>query len=326
VTAETKAAVTTETKVGIFVLASLAVMAFTLIRLVNAEFRGGGVKYRTYLRYAGGLEAGNDVLFAGIAAGKVMAVRPWTADPTRIEILLELKKGIPVNEKSVAKLGSISLMSDPALMITPGSNASRRLAPGAVIPSEEALSIDNLETEIDTLAKNANSLVVQAQGEFGGISTDARQLLGNLNSITGKPNQKRIETLLEQSNALLTDERPKIDHLADKLLTLTQHADAVMAKMGPVVEHADGAIQNANATVGDLRTKDLADLQSTLKEAQSLLATMQVMLRANDYKLDDTVENLRTATENLNQLTDSLKQRPWSLIRIKQDKDRKVPQ
>jgi ABC-type transporter Mla subunit MlaD len=326
VTAGTKAAVTTETKVGVFVLASIAVMVFTLIYLVNAEFRGGGVHYRTYLRYAGGLEAGNDVLFAGITAGKVMAVRPWAQDPTRIEILLQLKRGIPVNEKSVAKLGSISLMSDPALMITPGSNAARRLAPGAVIPSEEALSIDDLEGEVSTLAKNANTLVAQAQGELGGISTDTRKLLGNLNSITGPPNQKRIETLLEQTNGLVATERPKIDHIADQLLALTQHADAVMAKMGPVVDHADGAIQNANATVGDLRTKDLAELQSTLKEARDVLGTMQVMLRANDHKLDDTIENLRIATENLDQLTDSLKQRPWSLIRVKQDKDRKVPQ
>jgi len=326
VTAGTKAAVTTETKVGVFVLASIAVMVFTLIYLVNAEFRGGGVHFRTYLRYAGGLEAGNDVLFAGITAGKVMAVRPWAQDPTRIEILLQLKRGIPVNEKSVAKLGSISLMSDPALMITPGSNAARRLAPGAVIPSEEALSIDDLEGEISTLAKNANTLVAQAQGELGGISTDTRKLLGNLNSITGPQNQKRIETLLEQTNGLVATERPKIDHIADQLLALTQHADAVMAKMGPVVDHADGAIQNANATVGDLRTKDLAELQSTLKEARGLLANMQVMLRANDHKLDDTIENLRIATENLDQLTDSLKQRPWSLIRVKQDKDRKVPQ
>ncbi len=324
--AGTKAAVTTETKVGVFVLASIAVMVFTLIYLVNAEFRGGGVHYRTYLRYAGGLEAGNDVLFAGITAGKVMAVRPWAQDPTRIEILLQLKRGIPVNEKSVAKLGSISLMSDPALMITPGSNAARRLAPGAVIPSEEALSIDDLEGEVSTLAKNANTLVAQAQGELGGISTDTRKLLSNLNSITGPPNQKRIETLLEQTNGLVATERPKIDRIADQLLALAHHADAVMAKMGPVVDHADGAIQNANATVADLRTKDLAELQSTLKEARGLLANMQVILRTNDYKLDDTIENLRIATENLDQLTDSLKQRPWSLIRVKQDKDRKVPQ
>ncbi len=37
--------------------------------------------------------------------GKVTAVRPWTADPTKIEILLEVKQSTPLNEKSVAKLG-----------------------------------------------------------------------------------------------------------------------------------------------------------------------------------------------------------------------------
>jgi len=51
-----------------------------------------------------------------------------------------------------------------------------------------------------------------------------------------------------------------------------------------------------------------------------------MMVRANDDKIDDTMENLRVATENLDQLTDSVKQRPWSLIRIKQPKERAVPQ
>jgi len=318
--------VTTEAKVGIFVLASLALLAYTLIHLVNAEFLGGGVPYRTYLSYAGGLQAGNDVLFAGINAGKVKAVQPWAKDPTRIEILLELKQDIPVNEKSVAKLGSTSFMSDTALMISPGSNSAPRLPAGAVISSKESPSMDEFTGEIATVADNANGLITQAKGELGGISTDARTLLANLNSMTGQTNQKQVTVLLQQMNGLLADERPKIDHLADQLSALTQHADALMAKMGPVVDHADGAIQNANVTVGDLRTKDLAELESTMKEARSVLATMQVILRANDYKLDDTVENLRIATENLDQLTDSLKQRPWSLVRIKQDRDRKVPQ
>jgi hypothetical protein len=49
------------------------------------------------------------------------------------------------------------------------------------------------------------------------------------------------------------------------------------------------------------------------------------MVRANDYKINDTIENLRMATDNLGQLTDSVKQQPWSLIRIKQPIDRQVP-
>jgi phospholipid/cholesterol/gamma-HCH transport system substrate-binding protein len=296
---------------------------------MTAEFRGGSVPYRTYLSYAGGLEPGASVLFGGIQAGKVTKVRPWSSDPTRIEILLELSQGTPVNEKSVAKVGSVSVMSEPALLVSTGSNTAARLAAGTSIPSEEASSLSEIAGKMGAIADNANGLVTQLKEEVGVISTDTRRLLANLNTMTGTTNQERIETLLQQANGLLADERPKIDHIADRLLALTQHADAAILKAGPVIDHADGAIQTVNATVGDLREpmrKDLAELQSTLAEARSLLASMQVMVRANDYKIDDTIENLRTATDNLDQLTDSLKQRPWSLIRVKQPKDRKVPE
>jgi phospholipid/cholesterol/gamma-HCH transport system substrate-binding protein len=320
--------VTTEAKVGSFVLACVAVLAGTLICLLNVQSRRGGVPYRTYLRYAGGLEPGDSVLFGGIRAGKVTAVRPWAADPTRIEILLELKKGTPVNKKSVAKVGSLSLMSDPALAISTGSNAASRLAPGSVIPSAEAASLDDITGQMATVADHANDLILQVQGELGGISTDARRVLANLNSITNQTNQEQIASLLRQANGLLSEERPKIEHITDQMLALTQHADVVIRKTGPVMDHADGAIQNVNATVNDLRQpmrKDLVDLQSTLDQARSLLANIDLVVRANNYKIDDTMENLRTATDNLDQLTDSLKQRPWSLIRIKQPPEHKVP-
>jgi ABC-type transporter Mla subunit MlaD len=72
--------VTTEAKVGAFVLGCFSVLAFTLIYLINAQLGGHMVPYRTYLRYAGGLESGTSVLFGGIEVGKVTAVRP--AAPT----------------------------------------------------------------------------------------------------------------------------------------------------------------------------------------------------------------------------------------------------
>ena len=320
---------TTEAKVGIFVLVCLGILTGTLIFLLNAQFSGGKVSYRTYLRYAGGLEPGSSVLFGGIDVGKVTAVRPWAQDPTRIEILLDLKKGTPVNEKSVAKLGSVTLMSEPALVISTGSNDAPRIAPGASIPSQEVLSLDDIAGKMAVVADNANGLITEVKGELGGVSTDTRKLLANLNSLTGTANQEQVRSLLQQANGLLADERPKINHLTDQLSDLAQHTDVVIGKTGPLVDHADGAIQNVNATVSDLRDpmrKDLADLQNTLDEARSLLVSVQVMVRANDYKIDDTIENLRIATDNLDQLTDSLKQRPWSLIRIKQPEIRKVPQ
>jgi len=110
---------------------------------------------------------------------------------------------------------------------------------------------------------------------------------------------------------------------------MLDQASQITAKLVPVVDHADGAIQNINGTVRDIRDplrNDLAELQITLQEAKGLLANMQVMVRANDSRVDETLENLRITTQNLSDLSNSVKQRPWSMIRIRQAKDRKVPQ
>jgi len=306
--------VTTEAKVGAFVIGCFSILAFTLIYLVNAEFSGHTVPYRTYLRYAGGLEPGASVLFGGINVGKVRAVRPAPSDATKIETLVDVKQNTPVNEKSVAKLGLVSVMSGAALSITTGGSDARRLSPGSTISSQEAASLDEIASKMAAVADNANGLITQAQGELEGISGDARSLLANLNTVTGKPNQQRIRAVLDNVNGMLATERPKLDRLTDQLTALSQHAD--------------DTIQNVNGAVSDVREPirmDLADLQSTLLQAKQLLSDMQVLVRANDYKIDDTIENLRTATQNLDELTESVKQRPWSLIRIKQPEDRKVP-
>jgi ABC-type transporter Mla subunit MlaD len=305
--------VTTEAKVGAFVLGCFSILAFTLIYLINTQLGGHTVPYRTYLRYAGGLEPGAPVLFGGINVGTVKAVRPAVSDPTKIEILIDVKQNTPVNEKSIAKLGLVSVMSGAALSITTGGNDARRLTPGSTISSQEAASLDEIAGKMAVVADNANGLITEVRGELQGISGDAHRLLANLNTVTGKPNQEKVQALLNNANGILETERPKIDRLTDQLNVLTQDADET--------------IQNVNGTVSDVREpirEDLSQLQNTLLETRQLLANMQVLVRANDYKIDDTIENLRTATENLDVLTDSVKQRPWSLIRIKQPEDRKV--
>jgi phospholipid/cholesterol/gamma-HCH transport system substrate-binding protein len=307
--------VTAEAKVGAFVIASFSILAFTLIYLINAQFSGDSVPYRTYLRYAGGLEPGASVLFGGITAGRVTTVKPWATDPTKIEILLEVKQGTPLNEKSIAKLGMTSIMNSASLSITTGGNDARRLPPGSSIPSVETASLDEIAGKLAGVADNAITLLIQVQGELQGLTGDARNLLANLNTVTGPANQQKVQAVLDNVNTMLATERPKIDRISDQIVALTQHADAT--------------IQNVNGTVTDVRApirQDLVELQTTLQQAKGVLSDLQGVVRSNDDKIDDTVENLRVATDNLDQLTDSLKQRPWSLVRIRQPRERQVPQ
>ena len=204
---------TTEAKVGAFVLGCFSVLAFTVIYLINAQLGGHTVPYRTYLCYAGGRQPGASVLFGGINVGKVTEVRPATSDPTKIEILLDVKENTPLNEKSVAKLGLVSVMSGAALSITTGSNDAKRLLPGSAIPSQEAASLDEIAGKMAVVADNANGLITEARDELKGISGDARTLLANLNTVAGKPNQKKIQVLLDNVNGMLATERPRLTAL-----------------------------------------------------------------------------------------------------------------
>ena len=208
---------TTEAKVGAFVLGCFAVFAFTVIYLLNAQYGAGTVHYRTYLRYAGGLEPGASVLYGGINEGKVTAVRPWAADPTRIEILFEVKKDTPLNQKSVAKLGFISVMSSAALSVTTGTIDAKRLPPDSTVVSQEAASLDEIAGKLATVADSTNALITQAHGELNDISGNMNHLVSNLDTMTGPRNQKTIQAILDNIDRLVADERPKIDRLTDQL-------------------------------------------------------------------------------------------------------------
>jgi phospholipid/cholesterol/gamma-HCH transport system substrate-binding protein len=320
--------VNTETKVGAFVIGCSILLGLTVYYVGNDQWGRHLTPYKTYLRYAGGVEPGTDVLFGGITVGRVAAVRSWSQDPTRIEILLEVKEGTPLNEKSVASLGAVSLMSSPAISITTGEQNAPRLSAGQAIASLETVSIDDMARKLSGIADNAVSLMAEVQGELKGVTGQAQVLLANLNDATGPPNRKQIAEILQQVNALVTTQSPKLDRITDEVLRASRDADSVIGKIGPLMDHTDATVANVSSTIDQLRDpirQDLAQLQSTMEQAKSLIAGIQTVVRGNETNLRATMENLRVATENLDQLTDQVKQRPWSLVRIRQPQDRKVP-
>ena len=313
---------TIEAKVGALVMLSAVILCATFYFVGTAQFGRSRTPYRMYLKYAGGLASGTDVLFGGITVGKVTAVRPDSADPTRIEIDLEVKKGTPVNAKSVAKLGSVSLMSAPVVSITTGTNDAPRLQAGAIIPSQETISMDDMERQVAALAQSAQTLLASVQIDVNNITADARQVLANVNDVTGETNRKHVAAILANTDAVIARTSPKIDQITANVQTLT-------AKLGPTVDNVNATVSNANGTITVLRDRtqtDLIELQKTLVDARSLIDNLQVVVRTNQQNIEYTMENIRMATDHLNDLMESVNERPWSLVRIKQPADRKVPQ
>src|ERR1700736_226333 len=171
-----------EAKVGAFVVISVAILTATVYYVSYARFNGANVPVKTYLRDADGVEAGTPVLFGGITVGKVVSVEPDKTDPTRIEISLDVKQGTPLNAKSVAEVGSVSLMSSPVLAISTGSNDATRLRPGEVIRSQETVSMDELQRKVATLADTAQTTLVAVGRDLNNLTGDSSQLLATMNN------------------------------------------------------------------------------------------------------------------------------------------------
>jgi phospholipid/cholesterol/gamma-HCH transport system substrate-binding protein len=319
----------TEAKVGLFVVIAAVLLIGTVYYVGNEQWGHHVIPYRTYLRYAGGVEPGSAVLFGGITVGRVAAVRAWNEDPTEIELLLEVKEGTPINANCTARLGAVSLMSSPAISITTGSNHASRLKPGDVISSEETVSIDEMARKLSGIADTAQGLIAQVQGELKGVGEQANTLLANLNETTGSTNRRQIAEILSNTNKMIAQQSSKIDRITDQVLTATQDADIAVKRVAPLLDRVDATVGNVNSTIEQAREslhQDLLQMQSTMEQARSLMASMQTIVRSNDGNIRETMENVRVATEGLAQLSTGLKDRPWSLVRIRQPKDRKVPE
>ena len=312
---------TMEAKVGAFVVLCAVILSATVYYVSYARFKGARVPFTTYLRDAEGIEPGTQVLFGGITVGKVTSVQPDRVDPTRIAISLDVTEGTPLNEKSVADVGSVSLMGDPVLAISTGSKDAPRLQPGAAIPSQETVSLDELQRRVATLASTAQTTLVAVGSDLNDLTGDTRKLLANLNDATDTTNRKHLAGILANTDTTVAQ-------LSPQLLKLTKNANDVVARLGPTVDNVNTTVSNANGTITALRgpsQADLAELQRTLVQTRELVNSLQVLVRANTQNTTYTLENLRMATDNLNQLSESIKERPWSLVRIRQPKERNVP-
>ena len=137
-----------EAKVGLFVIVSGVILAAALAGIANMQLRGGVVRYKAYFTFAGGVDKGTVVRFGGRKAGRVAEVRPAPDDPTRVEIQLDLQPSTPIRTDSTATVASLGMLGENYVEITPGKKDAPPLPPGSTIQSIEAVDFAALARRV----------------------------------------------------------------------------------------------------------------------------------------------------------------------------------
>lgn len=318
-----------DAKVGALVLGSAAVLFFLLAGIAHYNpFGQKSVPYRTYFKFAGGLEAGSMVRVGGLKVGRITGLRPDPSYPTRVEIGFEVQSGTNINKESVASLNSLGLLGEYYLEVTVGKPGAALIEPNGVIPSKEMPQLSELFDKIDRLSTRTQQLMDELSINVNEVSARANIVLDNLKDLTGEKNRRNFEGVLAKSNLLIAQQSPKIDEI-------TSNLRAGSAKIEPFVEYLQETRKKIDEVLGGIKRnaselqsevqRDLDKLAETLERTQKLIDEINGTVVRNNDDFDRIVEDFRQSAQNLKELTDELKQRPYSLIRVKAKPDRRVP-
>ena len=315
-----------EIKVGVMVVAA------AILFLTAAVFVGGynvlrkkTVAYTTYVKFAGGLQPGTFVRFGGLKVGTVRSADIDPQDSTRIRLRFEVNAGTPLRTNSRARISSLGFLGENYLEVSPGTRDATLLPPDSEVPSQEIVQLADVFNNVNNITVNANKLVNDLDDRLLVVTDNFNQLIGNLNAVVGPGNREHLNASLANLDAMLAESRPRLTK------TLT-NLDSTSAKLGPTIENANQTINRAGTLATNLNSvveenrkeiRDvLLDLGRSLLEARQLIMNLNDTLESNRANLDESLENIRVSSQNLKQFTDTVKQRPFSLIRIKAEKDR----
>ena len=327
---------TDEVKVGLFVVIAAVVLIITLVLVGRGQgFGHKSQKYLAKLKFAGGVEAGTVVRFAGIKAGRVADVQIDPDDSTQAILTLDITPETPLKTDSVATIQTLGFLGDYYVEISPGTKTAAALPAGSTLKTKEAVSMAQLFDQINSLSGDSKDLIANLNEKLNMISGRVDEVLTNVNSVLNEPNKRELAALLRNGNTLITHGDQLIDKEAPKLDATLTNVEKAAERITPMLDDArgtivklDGLIKNLDGTVADLHPElktDLVELKKAETQTEALLMQMQELLRHNRSDIDEIIVNLAHSSRNVEDLTNTLKQRPYSILGIKPIKDRKVP-
>jgi phospholipid/cholesterol/gamma-HCH transport system substrate-binding protein len=316
-----------QAKVGLIVLVTVVLLTAAGFAIANMHFGGEYSQYHAFFKFAGGLEAGAPVRFAGLKVGRVSDVHVDPKDKTRIEVLVEVAGGTPVGADSSAQVTQLTMLSENYVEITPGKQTTP-LPNGSTIPSVETQTLNTLITKMSGLADSAQPLIADLHKNLNDISARADKLLANLQEVTGEKNQQHLASLLSESDAMLKDNRPKLDATMTNLQGASASIQPLVGDLREATAKLQKVMDTANGMLDEDRDKikgSIDELQKTLSTARATIEQLQSIMTANGDNLDVMLDNFRQVSDNFRMFTDTVKRQPSSLIWKDTHPDRKPP-
>jgi len=297
-----------ELKIGVVTIVALVIAAALIFSLTgNKGFSWQRYPLKTRFPNVAGLARGSPVRLAGVEVGTVTGV---DLAGEQVDVIFEVKKDVRdrITDKSIASLGSVSLLGESAVDITPSTQGTPVPDDGYVPAGRAKGSLADVSESATTGIEQINALVKdirEGKGTVGKLMTDdelyteLRRFSASANDVTNAIKQGRgtIGRLIndpQTANAL--------DGSLKNLETLTRRINAGEGSIGKLLND-DAFAQSLTGATSNLRT--LTDrLNRGEGTAGKLMTDTTLFNRMNDLtnRLNELMTKLNAGEGTAGQL------------------------
>jgi phospholipid/cholesterol/gamma-HCH transport system substrate-binding protein len=300
--------------VGLFVLIAASLLVATIFG-ISGTFGGTAKTFHAYFSFAGGLEPGATVRYAGgPRVGRVENVHIDPQNPARVDIVVSVRSEVPVKTDSHLKIMSISPLGDNHIEILPGTQQAALAAVGALLPSDPYIDFNALTAQINDIAPQVKNLLRNLNDR----AADLKVTIDRVNSLLSNENRANLSATLADTRGLIEENRPQLRATLQHINTVSEKLEPLLQDFQKTSKQANETLDHFDAMVGENRAdvrQAVIELRKTLTTMTDLTGRLDQTLEVNSDNLDEVLDNLRHVTENLKQFTDTIKKRPYTLIR-----------
>jgi phospholipid/cholesterol/gamma-HCH transport system substrate-binding protein len=278
----------TEIKVGLFVLAALAVVVWMALRL--GVFSGYGNDFynlSAVFDEASGLKVGVTVEVAGISVGRVSSISLYGAN--RALVTMAINNSVRLPEDSKAVIRAQGVLGDKFVEIFPGTATGAALASGSRI--EDTVSAVDMSELLEKLASVADDLKVltSALAQDGG-GKELREIVTNVRELS-----QNLKELTAENGPGVTRAVSTLNKVADNLANITDKVSRGQGTLGQLIND-DSAIRELRSTMASIR-----QITDKIGSGEGTLGRL-----VNDESTVDKIDQALTGINNYLESADTL--------------------
>ena len=270
-----------ESKVGLFVLAGLAILMISILMLGDIHFRPQNYFHATFNSIEG-ITDKSPVKIFGVEVGSVKSVE---LEDGRARISIAIRKGIPVYRTAIVRIRSTGIIGSKFIALDPGKvdpatpAEDQELRSGDTIRGQDSLSIDEL---MEHVAKSLDE--VTGGGKLG----------SNLNAT-----MENLRHITDSLNAALGEQRQSLVNIVKNVEDFSAHAKSVAAHLDDILSSSKEEIKTA-----------IHNLKETMDKSNTILGGLQRGEGTLGVLLSDKKagEDVKETVTNLKQTSESAKE------------------